>query len=198
MKKIKICGLYRDEDINIINEYLPDYCGFIINFPKSHRNISIEKLKALRERLDKKVIPVGVFVDHSPKVIADLLNENVISIAQLHGIENDEYIKDLKKMTDKTIWKAFQINSDEDVKAANKSIADFVILDAGQVTGKTFNWKYLNKINREYGLAGGLNLNNLDDALLTDAVLLDVSGGVESEKIKDKNKIKEFIKRTRG
>ena len=101
-------------------------------------------------------------------------------------------------MTDKTIWKAFQINSDEDVKAANKSIADFVILDAGQGTGKTFNWKYLNKINREYGLAGGLNLNNLDDALLTDAVLLDVSGGVESEKIKDKNKIKEFIKRTRG
>ena len=198
MKKIKICGLYRDEDINIINEYLPDYCGFIINFPKSHRNISIEKLKALRERLDKKVIPVGVFVDQSPKVIADLLNENVISIAQLHGIENDEYINDLKKMTDKTIWKDFQINSDEDVKAANKSIADFVILDAGQGTGKTFNWKYLNKINREYGLAGGLNLNNLDDALLTDAVLLDVSGGVESEKIKDKNKIKEFIKRTRG
>ena len=97
MKKIKICGLYRDEDINIINEYLPDYCGFIINFPKSHRNISIEKLKALRERLDKKVIPVGVFVDQSPKVIADLLNENVISIAQLHGMENDEYIKDLKK-----------------------------------------------------------------------------------------------------
>lgn len=198
MKKVKICGLSRPCDIEMVNDLKPDFCGFIINFPKSKRNISVDTLKELVRNLDADVIPVGVFVDQPAELIADLLNSNTLEIAQLHGHEDNDYIADLKKLTKKTIWQAFQIKDECDIMNANGSGADFIIVDSGQGSGKTFDWQFTQRINRPYGLAGGLDIDNVNMALNTNSRLLDVSGGVETDGFKDANKVREFIASVRS
>lgn len=193
MKQVKICGMMCEQDIAYVNEIGPDYCGFIINFPKSHRNLSKEQVRKLRKGLKENIKPVGVFVDEPLEQVAELLNEGSIEIAQLHGKEDNDYIERLKNLTCKPIWKAFQIKSREDVEAAGKSIADFVILDKGQGSGETFDWSYLDAMTRPFGLAGGLNMDNVKEALRTKAILLDTSGGVETNQRKDKEKIRAFV-----
>ncbi len=200
MKKVKICGLYRAQDVEAVNKYKPDYAGFIIDFPKSHRNVNVNLLEELTGSLDDEITPVGVFVDEPIRSVARLINNGIISIAQLHGTEDNTYIDKLRQEVPREtiIWQAFQIRSIEDVNKANGSEADFVILDAGQGSGKTFNWEMLKGINREYGLAGGIDISNIEKASETTASLLDISGGVETDKVKDKDKIKaviEYIKK---
>ncbi len=196
-KQIKICGLKRPEDIEYANILKPDYIGFIIDFPKSHRNLSFSEAEALRLRLAEGICPVGVFVDEDINMVARLLNDNVIDVVQLHGNEDEQYIEALKTLTHKTVWKAFQVKSRDDVERANECMADFIILDAGQGSGQAFNWELLSLMKRPYGLAGGLDISNLSEALDTEAVLLDVSGGVETDKKKDFEKMKAFVKGVR-
>ncbi len=198
MKKIKICGLSNPNDVEIINLVKPDYCGFIINFPKSRRNVSPETIRHLRAKLDTAITPVGVFVDQPPEMVARLLNDDIVSIAQLHGQEDSSYIATLRQLTNKPIWKAFQIRLLKDVAYAAMSIADFILLDAGQGSGKAFDWSLLGSFSRPFGLAGGLNLDNLSDALKTKACLLDVSSGVEIDGLKDLERIKRFISYARN
>ena len=88
--KIKICGLRRLEDIEAVNEFCPDYAGFIVDVPRSFRSVTPEKLKELTEGLRKEIIPVGVFVDAPEDLPARLLNEGIIGMAQLHGSEDEE------------------------------------------------------------------------------------------------------------
>ncbi len=197
MKKVKICGLKRPEDIELVNRYKPDYCGFIINFPKSHRNLSPERVRELKQGLSKEIKAVGVFVNQPVEVLAELLEEGTIDIAQLHGTEDRAYIDKLRSLTDKTIWQAFQIRSEDDIMKAMASEADFVLLDAGQGSGEVFDWSGLKLVTRPFGLAGGLKAENLPEALTTEAVLLDVSGGVETEKFKDEEKVRNFIEEVR-
>ena len=85
MTKIKICGLSRPEDIDYVNEACPDYCGFVIGVPSSRRNVSVETLYCLRRRLSGAVKAVGVFVNAEAELPARLLQDGVISAAQLHG-----------------------------------------------------------------------------------------------------------------
>ena len=95
MPKIKICGLSCPEDITYINEAKPDYCGFIIDVPKSRRNVSVSKVRELVQNLESQICPVGVFVNKDCGEVAQLLNEGTIQIAQLHGQEDEAYIKKL-------------------------------------------------------------------------------------------------------
>ena len=197
MKRVKICGLSREQDIQAVNEVQPDFCGFIIHFPKSRRSISVDRLRQLRAGLCNSVCPVGVFVDEPVENIAALLREHVISVAQLHGTEDRCYIQSLRRQSESPIWQAFQIRTEADVQRANGSLADLVLLDAGQGSGKTFDWTLLKKITRPFGLAGGLQQENLPAALQTTAVLLDVSGGVETNGYKDPEKMKQFVEAVR-
>ena len=98
--KIKICGLSRAEDICYVNEARPDYCGFVIGVPKSRRNVTEEQLRRLRRGLQEGITPVGVFVNADPRLVAKLLEEGLIDAAQLHGGENEEYIRKLREMTE--------------------------------------------------------------------------------------------------
>ncbi|MGN0401398.1 MAG: phosphoribosylanthranilate isomerase [Acetatifactor sp.] len=193
MKKIKICGLSRPEDIEAVNLLKPEYCGFVINFPKSSRSLQPEQVRILREKLDRSVTPVGVFVNQPPELVAELLNRDVISVAQLHGQEEEAYLDALRRLTEKPVWQAFQIKTGEELQRAAGSRADFVLLDAGQGEGRTFDWSCLEDFHRPFGLAGGLNADNLPRALKTRAELLDVSGGVETDGHKDPEKIERFI-----
>ncbi len=204
--KIKICGLFREEDIQAVNEYLPDYCGFVIDFPKSHRNVSRKRAYELRQNLRVEVSPVGVFVDRPLDEVAELLKYNVIDVAQLHGEEDDAYIDALKAAApDKEIWKAFIINpgdSKEEIeevfRRAEKSLADVVLLDAGYGYGAVFDHTLIGSFRRPYILAGGITPDNVSDALWSlKPYGVDVSTGVETDGLKDKAKMAEIIKLVR-
>ena len=97
--KIKICGLRRPEDIEAVNFFQPDYVGFIVEFPKSFRSVTAEELNGLTAKLDKNITAVGVFVNAPEELPAQLLNEGIIGMAQLHGQEDEEYIRRLRKLT---------------------------------------------------------------------------------------------------
>ena len=116
--RIKICGLTRLEDIQAVNEAKPDFAGFIVEFPKSRRNVTVEQLRALREKLDESILPVGVFVNAPVELPAQLLNEGTIALAQLHGQEDENYIRQLRIMTDQLLIKAFSIKTEADIKKA--------------------------------------------------------------------------------
>ena len=101
MTKIKLCGLKSLNDIEIINKYNPEYIGFIF-YKKSKRYIDYKTAKMLKNALNKNILAVGVFVNEDINTVVKLLNENIIDIAQLHGNESENYIKTLKKLTNKT------------------------------------------------------------------------------------------------
>lgn len=191
MTKIKICGLSRDVDVDYINEARPDFTGFIIGVPKSIRNIDCDNAKFLKERLDKSITAVGVFVNYPTEKIARLLNDGVIDIAQLHGSEDEDCIKKLRNLApDKEIWKAFIVRSSEDIKKAEQCSADRVLLDSGTGCGKTFDWSIAASAEREIILAGGLDPQNIP--LATAQVkpwAVDLSSGVETDGVKDREKI---------
>ena len=191
--KMKICGLSRKEDISYANALKPDFIGFVFA-KKSRRYVDPKKAAQLRRLLDPGIIPVGVFVNEDPKQVADLLKQGIIEIAQLHGQEDETYLLKLKKRTDKPLIQAFQIDGAEDVKRAEKSAADYILLDHGAGgTGEAFDWSLLGQISRPYFLAGGLNPGNVKNALeMTKPYALDVSSGVETDKVKDFEKMKAF------
>ncbi len=198
--KIKICGLFREEDIANVNEARPDYAGFVINFPGSHRSISADRLSRLSGSLDKGIEPVGVFVDEKIELVAELLNSGTISTAQLHGAEDNEYIRLLRvRAPGKNIIKAFKVESAADIAAAENSAADMILLDNGYGTGKCFDWSLIGSIVRPFILAGGLTPVNIPDAIKKfQPYAVDISSGVETGKVKDRMKIIEAVRAAHG
>lgn len=200
MPKIKICGLSRGEDIDFVNEAKPDYCGFIINVPKSRRNVSVEQVRRLTENLNPKICPVGVFVNEPCENVASLLNEGTIQMAQLHGNEDENYIKQLKCLTEHPVVKAFSIQSAADLDAAKESSADLVLLDHGKGgTGETFDWSLLEGWKkRPYFLAGGLSAENIMKAIeKLYPWAIDLSSSVETDGKKDREKILQAVRLVR-
>lgn len=196
--KVKICGLSRPADIEAVNQYQPDYAGFIINFPKSHRNCTPEQVQALHAQLSDSIPAVGVTVNQPLETVAALLEQGVIDIAQLHGQEDESYIDELKWRTGKPVWKAFRIRSADDLDAARASSADMILLDNGYGTGETFDWTLVRDIGRPFILAGGLCEDNIDDAAKMQPDTMDISSGVETNRVKDPDKIRTLIERIRS
>ena len=195
MTRIKICGLTRPEDVRYVNTAKPDWCGFILNFPSSRRNVTPEQARALRAGLDPDIRPVGVFVDRPAEEVAALLNSGVISVAQLHGREDDAYISVLRTLAPGcVVWRAFQLRSQADLAAADASGADLVLLDNGRGTGQTFEWSLAGSVHRPFLLAGGLTPESIPRAV---AALrpygLDLSSGVETDGVKDPAKIQAAV-----
>ena len=198
MTKIKLCGLSRPCDIEWANALMPDYIGFVFA-QKSKRNVSPERAKALREGLDSNIRAVGVFVNEAPEAVADLLNTGVIDMAQLHGGEDEEYIKALRGLTDKPLIKAFRVDGPADLEKARRSSADYVLLDNGAGgTGTAFDWALLKGFDRPYFLAGGLGPGNVRQAIMAlDPFAVDVSSGIETNGAKDYMKMTAFVNATR-
>ena len=193
--KIKICGLKCPEDIAYVNEAKPDYCGFIIEFPKSSRNVTGDQVRILIAELDKNIIPVGVFVNAAPERVEELLLDGTIRIAQLHGQEDDDYIRMIQKNTGSQVIKAFSVKAAQDIELALKSPADYILLDqGGGGTGQTFDWSLIPEIKRPFFLAGGLGADNLEQAVDTiRPYAVDLSSGVETDGVKDRSKILEAV-----
>ena len=203
MTRVKMCGLFRDEDISYANELKPDYIGFVF-YPKSHRYVSIEKAQSLKARLDPEIKAVGVFVDSDISFIKELVAKNIIDIVQLHGHEDSNYIHELRKSIDNpdiSIIQAIVIKNEADILRLpqndfmdNEFSADYYLVDSGMGSGSSFNWDLLKEHKGKIFLAGGLNTENIAKALSTvKPFAVDVSSGIETDRIKDFDKMKKFI-----
>jgi len=220
--KIKICGLFRERDIDYVNEARPDYAGFV--FSESKRQVSPAYAAGLRRRLLDEIIPVGVFVNAPVADIVALYNDNIISIAQLHGTEDDEYITRLKAASASggekpvEVIKTMQINEKPGAAAAcskgneasssplssSAKNADYYLIDSGAGSGKAFNWELLNSPGmnahisaKPWFLAGGIGLDNIKQAMGFNPYALDISSGAETEGVKDRVKILQLISMVR-
>lgn len=198
MTKIKLCGLSRKCDIEAVNELQPEYVGFIL--AKAYRRyVPPRQVAELKKLLDPGIQAVGVFVDEKEEIVADLLNQGIIDMAQLHGEEGEDYIHALRKLTVKPLIKAFKVTGQEVLEQAKKSSADYILLDAGCGTGTSFDWTLIENAGREYFLAGGLNPENAAEAIKKcRPYAVDVSSGIESNKVKDKEKMTAFVRAVRN
>ena len=206
MVKLKICGMRRSEDIEMANRHKTDYIGFV--FAESPRKVSFEQAKELSELLSDEIVPVGVFVNEHMKLIVDLFRDGIIEMAQLHGDEDEKYIRNLKdKSIEETgkqipVINAIEINDGADYNAEllkwRDSASDYFILDSGKGSGKTFDWSLIDKESEFFKnsifLAGGLNSENLALAIEEfNPFAVDLSSSVETDGFKDEEKIKEII-----
>ena len=198
MTKIKLCGITRAEDIDTINRLQPDYIGFVF-WAKSKRNIDRQKAAELKKMLLPGIKTVGVFVDEDVNYVAELMNTGIIDAAQLHGNEDDDYIGSLRKLTEESvIIKAFRIRNGDDLKTAEKSTADMILLDAGKGEGKKFEWGLLKDFDRPYFLAGGLDTENVTEAIRElHPYGVDVSSGIERDGVKDAGLMEKFSEAVR-
>ena len=206
MVKLKICGMRRSEDIEMANRYKPDYIGFV--FADSPRKVSYDQAKELSSLLSDDIVPVGVFVNEHMKLIVDLFKDGIIEMAQLHGDEDEKYIRNLKdKSIEETgkqipVINAIEIKDgadyDDELLKWRDSASDYFILDSGKGSGKTFDWSLLDKESEFFEnsifLAGGLNSENLALAIEEfNPFAVDLSSSVETEGFKDEEKIKKII-----
>ena len=194
----------RSKDIEYVNEFMPDYIGFV--FAKSKRQIDFDTAKRLKEKLDKSIKTVGVFVDEDIETIARIANEGVIELVQLHGSEDESYILNLRQKlkSDIGIIKAVRVNSlNNNILKDNllnkiSTNADFVMLDSGAGSGEVFDWDRKIVCNKPVFLAGGLNEYNVSEAIKKiQPFAVDVSSGVETAGFKDIEKIRSFIKKVK-
>ena len=207
MVKLKICGMRRPEDIEMANRYEPDYIGFV--FAESPRKVSYEQAKELSALLNEDIVPVGVFVNEHMNIIVDLFKDGIIEIAQLHGDEDEKYIRNLKdKSIEETgkqipVINAIEIKEgadyDDELLKWRDSASDYFILDSGKGSGKTFDWSLIDKESEFFKnsifLAGGLNSENLALAIEEfNPFAVDLSSSVETDGFKDEEKIKDIIK----
>lgn len=193
MTKIKLCGLSRACDIETANELKPEYIGFVFA-PESRRYVTPEKATELKRLLAHDIKAVGVFVNETPETVADFMNKGIIDIAQLHGNEDEAYIKNLRHLTDKPIIKAFRVETANDIERAEQSTSNYILLDSGAGTGTVFDWKLIQNIQRPYFLAGGLDIDNVNSAIeALHPYAVDVSSGIETDGLKEKTKMAAFV-----
>lgn len=218
MTKIKICGLFRPEDIEAVNEARPDYIGFV--FANSKRRVSPETAAVLRKMLAPGIKAVGVFVDAPIEIPVSLVRSGILDLVQLHGNEDEEYIRKLKEKLAEIsvppdqpegvksfpVIKAIRVERSEDIRSMQGSEADYLLLDNGLGgTGKTFDWRLAmqadtteNEYKKPFFLAGGLQLSNVEDAIKAlSPYAVDVSSGVETDGLKDRSKIMDIVRRVR-
>lgn len=209
--KVKICGIRLPEEIHIINSLEPDYIGFVL--APSKRQVTVEQAHSLSKKVKPTIQKVGVFINPKIPEAASLLIEGVIDIIQLHGQEDLAYIHDLKSYVEENIgplqypWilKAMGIEQASDVdkaacfaKQVDKNCFRLLLDGKSPGSGQSFDWQLLKEFPEEYLLAGGLNPENVGDALhLLNPMGIDVSSGVEmaregypGETIKSEEKIK--------
>lgn len=203
MIKIKICGCKSENDIRIVNKYLPDYVGFV--FAKSRRKVTEEIAEGLKQMLLPQIQAVGVFVNAPISQVIRLCEKGVIDLVQLHGEETKEYIEELKESITVPMIKAIRIPPMEQtliqqLKEAQKLPCDYLLLDTYQKdryggSGIAFDWSMIPYIKKPFFLAGGIKQDNIIRAVNeTRAYCLDISSGVERNGGKDEELVKQILK----
>ena len=210
--KIKMCGISKVETILAIVDAKPDYMGLV--FAPSKRQVTVDQAKTLVEELHKQytkrynngaeqsnndeIKTVGVFVNETLENLVTIATEVNLDAVQLHGDEDEAFIQSLKERTNVEVWKAVQIRSAADAEAWIDSSADMLLFDAYHKderggTGEVFDWSCLDEFERPFMLAGGIDSTNVARAIRTVRPYgIDISSGIETEGVKDNEKIKAF------
>ena len=127
----------------------------------------------------------------------ELFEAGIIEMAQLHGSESEQYIQNLKQKTDDElkIINAIEISKETDLSKFDNSQSDYLLFDSGKGSGKTFDWNLIKKdIKKEFFLAGGLSSSNVMEAIEQfNPYVIDLSSSLETDGVKDENKIKEIM-----
>ncbi len=205
--KIKLCGMKRLEDIEAVNKAKPDYIGFIFA-EKSRRYVLPEMAAMLKRHLNSNIQAVGVFVNANVESISESVKKQIIDVIQLHGTEDITYVKSLKEVLDVPIIKAVSMtkpDAKEQIRMWEMSDIDYLLLDSGNGgTGEQFDYKLLRELGnlkKPYFLAGGLNPENLENAVayLQENLpyALDLSSGIETDGVKNAEKIKKAVEAAR-
>lgn len=199
--KVKICGITDVETAKVACEYGADAIGFV--FAKSKREITPERAKQIIDELPVDVMKVGVFVNESVEVIREIANDCGLTHVQLHGDEGNHHVKRLNIPS----IKAIGVRSSEDIEQSSDYEADFLLFDSPKEkfhggNGKTFSWQLLDdmpdEIRKKCILAGGLHIENIKEAIrIVKPYMVDVSSGVETDGRKDREKIKQFIRKAK-
>lgn len=202
--KVKICGITRVEDAIFASECGADALGFIF-YKKSKRYVENKTVKTIIDKLPPFLSTVGVFVNENIDFIRKTVEETGINIAQVHGEEDSDYVKELSKYV--KVIKGFRIKDEKDIEMIKKYELSYFLIDAYSEkeyggTGETFNWDIAKKVS-EIGkiiLAGGINETNIEkvkEEIKPYAV--DLSSGVEiSSGIKSHDKIEKFMNKIKG
>ena len=193
------------QDVQAVNKHKPDFAGFVF-YPLSKRYVSLIVARRLKAALNRHIKTVGVFVNAPVEEIAAAAEMGIIDLVQLHGDEGNAYIAELKKICKLPIIKAVHVQDENDIKRADYYNCDYLLFDtysqsAYGGTGRQFNTQLLKgvKIHKPYFIAGGLNAENVRQAIKgLKPFAADVSGGVETDGGKDAAKIKAFIKQVKG
>lgn len=210
--KIKMCGISKVETIPAIVDVKPDYMGLV--FAPSKRQVTVDEAKILVEELHKQyamkynsaveqsgndeIKTVGVFVNETLDNLVTIAKEVNLDAVQLHGDEDEAFIQALKEKTDVEVWKAVQICSAADAEVWIDSSADMLLFDAYHKderggTGEVFDWSCLDEFERPFMLAGGIDSTNVARAIRTVRPYgIDISSGIETNGVKDDEKIKAF------
>ena len=214
MIHVKFCGIRRTEDIEAVNRLQPDFAGFV--FAKSKRQVTKGQAAALKELLDPGIKTIAVLVNMPAEEAAALANSGIADMLQLHGDEDAAYITKLKTLTQVKIIKAIRLQGTEtdntlmkDAEQTDFYLFDTFLADIYGGTGKTFSLSLLKgvQIEKPFFLAGGLDAGNVPEVIRQvqeDARLfpyfygVDVSGGIETDGVKDPIKMEAFIKAIRG
>ena len=210
--KVKMCGISKVETIPAVVEAKPDYMGLV--FASSKRQVTVDQAKTLVEELhkqytkrynngaeqsnDDEIKTVGIFVNETLDNLVTIATEVNLDAVQLHGDEDEAFIQSLKERTNVEVWKAVQIRSAADAEAWIDSRADMLLFDAYHKderggTGEVFDWSCLDEFERPFMLAGGIDSTNVARAIRTVRPYgIDISSGIETDGVKDDEKIKAF------
>ncbi len=203
--RVKLCGLSREQDVAAALEARPDMVGFVVEFERSRRSVSGERLTGLARALDGSGIErVGVFVDADPARVAELARAAGLEWVQIHGSEDDAYVARLREAllaagSCARVIQALCPRTSADVERAERSRADLVLLDSGQGTGRAFDWGLARELGRPYLLAGGLGPGNVAEAVRALRPWgVDMSSGIETDGAKDPEKMRAAVAAVRG
>ena len=214
--KVKMCGISKIETILAVIEANPDYMGLV--FAPSKRQVTVDQAKSLVKELHKQygnrysrdevqcsndvvqefIKTVGIFVNETLDNLVTIATEVNLDAVQLHGDEDEAFIQSLKERTNVEVWKAVQIRSAADAEAWIDSSADMLLFDAYHKddrggTGEVFDWSCLDEFERPFMLAGGIDSTNVARAIRTVRPYgIDISSGIETDGVKDDEKIKAF------
>ena len=210
--KVKMCGISKVETIPAVVDAKPDYMGLV--FAPSKRQVTVEQAKTLAEELHKQyavrynsgadqsdtdeIKTVGVFVNETLDNLVTIAEKVHLDAVQLHGDEDETFIQSLKECTNVEVWKAVQIRSAADAEKWIDSSADMLLFDAYHKderggTGEVFDWSALDEFERPFMLAGGIDSTNVARAIRTVRPYgIDISSGIETEGVKDNEKMKAF------
>ena len=194
--KVKICGMTDAATIQTAIDHKVDYLGFVF-YQKSPRNLTPKQATLLTKNIPSHINKVAVIVNETDQFIEYIKND--FDTFQLHGDEDLNRIKELKKKYNKKIIKAIKVTDENSAKKFQQfeDEVDMFLFDSPAMEKSAkFNWQILQnlKITKPYLIAGSINIDNVDEVLKYNPYGIDVSGGVEKNRgVKCGDKIIKFL-----